>query len=255
MRKVAILSVAVIAMFATAVVAIAQTGGNSYGVSGSTSPNRAGKTSKPVPTRVVFSYTVDGPDATTQPGAVKRYKIEFYGLRENGSRFPTCSASKIQQAQSDADCPAASRMGTGTLNAAVYTTGNPKDKKFDCKKSVRFYNAGNRKAVIYLSGPGSDCGGVGQVFVIPAKFVNGRGGAEAIQFDVAPTVLHPIPELTVAVRSVTTTIKRATRRVRGKSVGYFESIRCQGSRRPLRVTFTTEANQTTNSTATLRCAR
>jgi hypothetical protein len=256
LRKVAILMVALVACLATAVIAIAQGGGNSYEVEASVSPNRSGTTSRPQPVKVTFNYSVDGPNTSTQPDAVNRYKIELYGIRENGARFTRCTAASMQRAQSDADCPAGSRMGTGRLQAVVYQTGQPGGTNtFDCVKTIRYYNAGNRRAVIYLTGPGSACAGVSQPFIIPARFVNGAGGGEALQFDVAPTILHPVPELTVAVRNVTTTIRVATRRVRGKRVGYFESRRCQGSRRPIRVTFRTEAGQTSRATDNALCRR
>ena len=256
MRKVAILSVAVIAALATAVVAFAQTAANKYSVEASVSPNTSGTTSKPQPVKVTFSYTVDGPDSATQPAAVSKYKIELYGIRENGVRFPTCTAASMQAAGGDSDCKAGSRMGSGTLQAVVYPSNDPKSTStINCRKQVRYYNAGNRKAVIFLTGPASDCGGVGQPFIIPATFANGAGGGEALQFTVPPAVLHPVSGLTVAVRNVTTTINVKTVRRAGKRVGYFESTRCQGSARPIRVTFTEETGGSARATDSALCRR
>jgi hypothetical protein len=255
LRKLAILSVAVVAALATAVVAMAQ-GGNKYSVNVAVSPNTSGTSAKPQPVKVTFSYTVDGPDSATQPAAVDRYQIELYGIRENGARFTTCTAAKMQQAGSDADCAAGSRMGSGTLQAVVYPSNDPKSTStINCRKSVRFYNSGNRKAVIYLSGPASDCGGVGQAFIIPATFVNGAGGGETLQFTVPPSVLHPVAGLTVAVRSVRTTINLKTVRRGGKRYGYFESTRCQGARRPARVTFRQEGGGSTRASDSAICRR
>jgi len=257
LRKVAILSVAVIAALATAVVAIAQTGGNKYTVDVAVSPSTSGTSKKPQPVKVTFSYTVDGPDSATQPAAVDRYQIELYGIRENGARFSSqCSAAKMQQAGGDADCPAGSRMGSGTLQAVVYPSNDPKSTStINCRKQIRFYNSGNRKAVIFLTGPASDCGGVGQPFIIPATFVNGAGGGETLQFTVPPSVLHPVNGLTVAVRSVRTTINLKTIRKSGKRYGYFESTRCQGSRRPARVTFRQEGGGSSRATDSALCRR
>jgi len=255
LRKVVILVVSLVVVLATAITAVAQSG-NSYGVEASVSPNKRGTKKKPVPTKVTFGYTVNGPDAATQPAAVRQYKIEFYGIRENGARFPTCSAeSMVNAGKSDADCAAGSRMGTGQLQAVAYPSNDPRSSsRIDCNKQIRFYNAGNRKAVIFLTGDPNQCGGVGN-FVIPATFVNGAGGAEAIQFTVANDVLHPAPGLTVAVRSVTTQINLKTKRVRGKRVGYFESVGCLGSNRPVRVTFTTEAGETARGDDSVLCRR
>jgi hypothetical protein len=255
LRKVAILSVALAAMLVTAVVAFGQ-GGNSYTVEASVSPNTSGTTSRPQPVKVTFNYTVNGPDSATQPAAVSRYTIELYGIRENGLRFPKCTAAAMQRAGGDSDCPAGSRMGSGTLQAVVYPSNDPKSTStINCTKSVRFYNAGDRRAVIFLTGPASQCGGVGQPFIIPATFVNGAGGGESLRFTVPPAVLHPVAGLTVAVRNVTTSINVKTRRVRGKRVGYFESRRCLGARRPIRVTFVEESGTSSRATDSALCRR
>jgi len=112
-----------------------------------------------------------------------------------------------------------------------------------CQKTLHVWNAGANKAVLFLNGPGSQCGGVGALPPIPAKFVKFGSNGQALQFDVPPTVLHPIGGLTVAVTDVTSTIKKQTATVKGKKVGYFESV---AKTHPVQVTFVTEQGQTSN---------
>ena len=69
---------------------------------------------------------------------------------------------------------------------------------------------------------------------IPAKFVPFKGGGTALQFDVPNNILHPIAGLTVAVRSVESTLKK----------GFLTSVGYKGAKRPVAVTFLTEDGQT-----------
>jgi len=68
-------------------------------------------------------------------------------------------------------------------------------------------------------------------------------------------VLHPIAGLTVAVRSVQSTITRKTVTRKGKKVGYYESVKCSGSKRPVVVTFTPESGATATASTSLRCSK
>ena len=119
MRRVAWLVAPLIVALALAAVAFAQQV-NKYSVVASTTPGKAGTKTKPVPVSVKFAYKVDEASGK-QPSAVKRYKISFYGVRNNGRYFKTCSASKISAAgNNDAGCPSDSRVGTGTIDHYVY---------------------------------------------------------------------------------------------------------------------------------------
>src|SRR5437764_652412 len=85
--------------------------------------------------------------------------------------------------------------------------------------------------------------------VSPAKYVKGNGGGTSLQFDVPANVLHPVPGFTVATRVVQSSIKLKTKKIKGVKHGYYESVNCSGSKRPIKVTFTTEAGQTSTTAA------
>ena len=255
MRKVAMLASAAL-LLAVAAVAYAQTQTNTYSVKGSVTPTKAGSKSSPVAVKTQFNYQV-GETHGLQPSAIKRYKISFYGVRAvNGDRFPKCTATQINNAgNSDAVCANGSRVGSGTIDNFVYADSDPSGKNggFPCAKKLNIYNSGKDKGALFVYGDPAQCGGVGALPAFPIKYVKGDGGGTALQFDVPPTVLHPIAGLSVAVRSVQSTILQRTVTKNGKKYPYYESIACKGKARPIIVTFTTEAGQQTKSTANAKC--
>src|SRR4051812_24087128 len=161
MRKFLAIAAALVAVLALAAVAIAQQV-NQYSVTASTNPTRAGSKAKPDPVTVKFNYQISEKSGQ-QPAAVKRYKISLYGVRENGQFFKTCSASKISAAgNNDSSCPKAAKVGSGTINNYVYQSNNPSGQGgFPCNKKLNIWNAGRRKAVLFIYGDASQCGGVG----------------------------------------------------------------------------------------------
>jgi len=202
---------------------------NSYAVKAKVSPAKGGTKAKPAKVGVKFGYTV-GERAGLQPPGVKRYTIAFSGLKANGEKFANGAL-----------------VGSGTITNYVYLSNDPSGTGgFPCAKQLKIYNAGRNKATLIITGDPAKCGGVGTLPEIPAKFVPFKGGGTALQFDVPPTVLHPIGGLTVAVTSVSSTIKKQTVTVKGKKVGYFESI---AKKHPVSVDFTTEAGQKSTAKA------
>src|ERR1051325_7587574 len=103
-RVVAVVAALSVVLVVTAIAFAAQV--NTYSVTASTSPTRAGSKAKPVPVSIKFNYTV-GEQSGHEPSAVKRYKISFYGIRSvNGALFKVCTAAKIAAAgNDDSGCP------------------------------------------------------------------------------------------------------------------------------------------------------
>src|SRR3954466_16020894 len=112
MRRVAAIVAALVTVLAAAGIAYAQAQNNTYAVQAAVTPTGKGNKKKPNPVGVKFNYQVNEA-AGLQPAAAKTYKIDFYGLKTNGRRFPTCTFQQISQAQGGADCPAGSKVGTG----------------------------------------------------------------------------------------------------------------------------------------------
>ena len=215
MRKLAIAGLGVVVVLAAPATALAAQQ-NTYKVHASVTPN------------VTFGFAVSEVTGL-QPSAVKRYSIGFGGLKSNPKAFKTCTAA--QMAGTDSGCSPKALLGSGKIDNFVYADSDPSGKNggFPCAKDIRIWNAGKDKAVLFVGGEPSKCGGVGNLAPIPAKFVK-FGTGQALQFEVPRTVLHPIPGLTVAIRSVTTTMKKSA----------FTSV---AKAHPVKATFLTEAGQ------------
>jgi len=190
---------------------------NVYGVKAKVTPAAKGSKAKPAKVGVKFGYTV-GERAGLQPAGVKRYTIAFSGLKANGEKFAKGAL-----------------VGSGTITNYVYLSNDPSGTGgFPCAKQLKIYNAGRNRATLTISGDPSKCGGVGTLPDIPAKFVPVKGGGTALQFDVPANILHPIAGLTVAVRSVESTLKK----------GYLTSVGYKGAKRTVAVTFLAEDGKT-----------
>jgi hypothetical protein len=257
MRRVAAMAAALAAVLVVTAVAFAQQV-NTYDVTASTSPTHAGTKSKPVPVKVTFNYNV-GEKSGQEPAAVKAYKISFYGIRAvNGDLFPKCTVAQIAAAgKDDSGCPKGALVGTGKVQSHVYNTNDPGTKTpLICNKDLHVWNAGKGKAVLFLFGPASTCNAApGGQTPIAATYVKGDGGGTALSFSTPPDLLHPVAGLTTAVRSVQSTIKKRTVTKKGVKKGYYESIKCKGKNRPVKVTFTPESGSPVTATAVAPCTK
>ena len=254
MRK---LLIAVTAMFVLGIAAVAYAQvTNTYTVSGSTNPTRAGSSSKAVPVSVKFGYTV-GEASGKRPSPVRKYSIRFAGLRVNTNAFTKCAANR-----KPSQCPSKSIVGTGFITNATGARNNPDDKSITCNAGLSVINNGSNKATIFVEGspnqtdPRRRCA-IELSSPIPARFIRASGGAAtSLEFTVPQSLLHPLPTLDNAVTSVTSTIKRLTTRRNGKTVGFFESTGgCVNGKRNLTVTFTPETGTPARAQRLASCSR
>lgn len=257
MRKKITVAVAAAFVLSLAAFAYAQTT-NVYTVTGSTSPTKAGSKKKPVPVSVKFGYTV-GELNDNRPSPVKKYSIRFAGLNVNTAPFPKCSVSTLQD-QGPSGCPSGSKMGSGFIENATGNAADPKDRSIECNAALSVYNSGSNKGVIYVAGspsntdPRTKCA-IELAAPIPAQFVRSRVGT-ALEFTVPASLLHPLPTLDNAVVKVTSTIRRATKRVKGRTVGFFESVGgCVRNKRNITVTFTPEQGQSKRAQKLATCRK
>ena len=227
---------------------------NEYAVQGAVTPARGASKAKPLPVQLRFSFQVREA-AGQRPSPIKTYAIAFYGGRSNGALFPTCTAARINAAQSDRGCPRGSRVGSGLVRNIAGATSDPSDRSLRCDLRLTIHNAGRNRAALYLAGDPPDC-------VIPihqaldARYVRAFGGrGQALEFSVPDNLLHPVAGLDNSQIDVTSTIHRVTRRVKGRTRGYLEiDQRCPRSRTaPIEVVFTSEAGQRETARSAVRC--
>jgi hypothetical protein len=254
MRKLVALGGALLVAGVLAAVAYAQGSNNQYAVQGDVSPARSASKAKPLPVQLKFSFQVKSATGG-RPAPIKTYSIGFYGGTSNGGPFPKCSAAKINAAQSDAGCPKGSKVGEGKVINVAGSTSDPSDTSIPCNLDLTIYNAGVNRAALYLDGTPPDCV-IGIHQALDAKFVSAFGGkGQALQFDVPANLLHPISGLDNAQSDITSTIDKITKKVHGKTVGYFQiTQKCpKNHKAPVEVTFTTEDGNSQKASDDITC--
>jgi hypothetical protein len=240
LRKLRILAVAVLGLLAFATVAFAVQE-NEYTVNGKVTPTKAGTKKKPVPIGLNFGYTVSEKTGK-RPALIDKYKIHFAGLQVNSAVAKTCTAAKIDAAQSASVCPKGSLIGTGDVENQSGSSTDENANTITCHLELSVFNSGKNKAALFLEGgPSSDPAQNCPLTVakaIDANFVRDAKGT-ALVFNVDDQLLHPAPGFDNAVVLVKSTIKKLTKKIKGKTRGYFESIGgCTNKKRAITVTFT-----------------
>lgn len=229
---------------------------NTYRVTASTTPTKAGSSKSPVPVGIRFAYTVREA-AGLRPAPVRRYRIVFRGLRVNHRGFARCTATRINRDTSDRRCPKRSKLGTGSVENIIGASANPADRSLACHLDLDIYNSGSGRAALFLSGgPAKKKPCITDIaLAIPARFVPVRGGV-ALQFDVPQSLRHPVATLDNAVVSVKSSIRRLTRRSGKRRVGFFESRGgCSKGKRRVSVVFTDEQGAAKSARTNARCRR
>lgn len=261
MRKLVLVFAGVLAL-AGAAVALAVT--NTYRVTASTFPTSAGTTKKPVNVKLSFNYKVGEID-NQRPSPVKQYKIAFAGIRVNTAPFKACTAERIGAENSDAGCPSGSRVGSGNVQAYVgphqNADGSPNNEKpLFCYLKLTVYNAGNNHAALFLQGsqtatdPAKRCA-ADITAAIDAAFIRSSKGT-TLQFTVPEALRHPIAGFDSAVFNTTSVINKVTKKVHGKTVGFFQSVGgCKSSKRNVTVTFVSESGQSSRAQTFAKCKK
>jgi hypothetical protein len=252
MRKLAFLAVTALVLVFTATASAQQV--NQYTITGGTNPKAKGSKKKPRPIGIKFGFEVDEASGL-RPAVVEKYAIRFNGTRVNTSVAANCRKSVLEARGPDA-CPSRSIVGTGFIENQTGNSADPNDKSIECNAALYVVNHGRRNASIYVEGDPNQSDrrrrcAISLAAAIPAKFRNTTRYSE-LSFVVPSSLRHPgAPTISNAVKSVTSTIKRITRR--GK--GFYEAIGgCTRNRRDITVQFRTEAGKTDNVKRAVNCS-
>jgi hypothetical protein len=229
-RKLRFLAVALIATLGVAAVAVAQTTTTQYAATGSVSAH-GGSKSKPKAGSLKFGFTVTDPTGV-QPPPLQTYSILFEGGRLNTQVAKSCPAAKINAANGDDSvCPSGSKIGSGSLDSLIGTTGQPSETH--CKATLTIYGAGKGKATLMVRSTLATC--VTELHqAIDMKYIT-SGGYSGLQFTVPDELRHQLG-LDITVIKADTTINKMTKK--GKNL--VESTGCKTGTRHLKVTFTDE---------------
>jgi hypothetical protein len=260
MRKIAMIAVAVTALFG--VVAIAQAS-NTYTVTvARVSPTKAGTALKPKPITINFGYQV-GETSGNRPSVTTDYVIAFgkqiksHRAFFKGNKVCTIAQAGYVTGQPPA-CPATAKAGAGTINNLAGNTSDP-TSKIPCNLGLTLF-VGDGKTVPAAANDGiavkndlvlaikranvADCA-LAVDAALPAGFVTVTNGT-ALKFHVKKTPFQqPLPGVDNSVVNVTSSVGKTTR-VRQKvggvfklvTRGLFESIGCKSSAHKVNVAFT-----------------
>lgn len=203
-------------------------------IEGSGSVTKGLKGTKKKPTIVGMNFTVktattDG----TRPEGWKSINVSIPAVTANGGLFPKCDINKFAAAQNPNACPKGSQIATGVLTAVIGAANDFSTQGAPCKKSISIYNAGAGKVIAYLSGPGSDCAGVGYQPPFPGTLKNSSKGVTLNVPIPADTITRPLPGVLGSSTSQTNNFKKLTTKSKGVKRGYFESTCKKGGSRKI----------------------
>jgi hypothetical protein len=264
LRRIVVIGTA-LAVLACAVSAYAATGGlNTYSAKISFSPNKAGSNKAPATIAFTEKYVASGNNGD-RTAPLTDIKTTLYGMVANAKGFPTCTATQINSAHSDAGCPHGALVATGSITAILGPISDPStsdQNQIPCNPLLHAWNGGGGKIVFFFVDqiPSHTCGPIqtGEVpaFVGKVKTV----GKNLVQDTPIPSnVSFPIAGVEGSLTSETLHYLKVTRKVKGKTVAYNASVACKKGKRPYSVTFTAEsapgaAPQSGTVTGTQKCS-
>jgi hypothetical protein len=272
MRKFAVVGLAVLGLFAVAGIAYAS---NTYTSTGKITPSKAGTAAKPTPVAAALTFTV-GETTGARPSPLKTYGIGLgAGVVPNTNVAKGCSSAQANAQILPALCAkkatkGGANVGGGSVNAFAGPTTDT-SQKLACFLTVTLVNSTKKNHMwIRIDGvttgpPGKTCvtaqhSSIDSTFTKTGTVAKKGGGKVplwAIKFSVPPGLLHPIPGFDVAVVSNVSNVVKVSKKIGKVTHGYLETIGCPktpAGKRTAVTTFTSEAGQTLNSTASSPCS-
>ena len=256
MRKKTSLATVLALTLAVAIAAIAQAA-NTYDITSSFSPTNAGSSSKPVAVGGKFGFKVT--ETTGQrPAALDSLRITFTGMRLNTRFFRGCTAASMEQAQSDAGCPAAAKMGTGFARNIAGNINNRADQSQRCYLSINLWNSGGGKMALFVRGnpnaPEATRCPLPIATAIPVSITR-RSNGDVFAFNIPQNLKTPLATIRNALVETQLSFSRKTVRRSGRTRGFFESVGgCRRNQRSIPVRFDNEGSDTdVTQSAIARC--
>lgn len=249
-----------------ATVALAQTAvENTYSVTASTSPTKAGTVAKPTNIKLSFDYSV-GEKNNMRPSSVKEYRIKFAGVQLAQKGLGVCTEDQITSAGTAENCPASAIVGTGSVVNVLGPTNDPSNQALYCFLKLTVFNGKPGRATLFLKGtasqdvPEEERCIADQDVAIDAKYTVAKGanGSSTLSFVVPQTLRHPVPGLDLAVKNVQSTINLVKTKLKknGKALSYYHSVGgCKGGKRAVQVTFISENDVKSVAKTTAKCTR
>jgi hypothetical protein len=214
---------------------------NTYSASFTFSPTKAGSSSKPVPVGFQLVYHAGGTNGN-RAAPLTDLKTTTYGLVSNGKYFPTCSLNKIATAKNDNVCNPKAEVATGTVNSLLGAAILPKSAGTPCNPGLDVWNAGGNKVVFFFTAKSAtQCGGLQTGATAPFYgYVSYQGKNMTLDVPQPRDISVKVANLTGVYSSLILeklTWFKLTTKVKGKTIGYLQSIGCKAGKRPWKQSF------------------
>jgi hypothetical protein len=235
---------------------------NTYEVNlASGSPNSAGSPSKPVPSKLNFGYLVGDTD-NLRPSVINKYFIASEGVKYFPKAVPTCTFQQANQSPNYASACKKAVVGGGSLENQAGAASD-RSQKIPCAVKLTLLNISNGPGVTKKrggmgiridAGPPTCPIPVHGALAAPFFDIKIEGiPTSELRFTVPDNLAHPGGLDNSVIKTVSHVFKKTGKvKINGKTrtVGFASAVGRNGKKRTIRVTFTTEAGQTTRATTT-----
>ena len=230
---------------------------NTYSGTTMTFSKGSGSAKKPVAVGFKQTLTANNTDSTKAAEVLVNIKTSIYGLKSNGSKFPTCSASKMEAMKSDSFCPKKSKFAHGLVNSLLGNPSLDKSSRVKCNPNLDVFNAGKGKLWFFFTTSSAlQCAGLttGATPPYPGT-VKQQGKYEVTNVPLPPDVSTKVanqPNFYGSLIKETLNWYKVTTKVHGKTIGNNASVGCLHGKRPWTITFTSTTNGTNRSSSTVK---
>ncbi len=215
---------------------------NTYSASFKFTSSKAGSAKSPVALGYNLTYNAFGTSGN-RAAPLTDLKTTIYGLKANGKYFPTCSLNKIATAKNDNVCNPKAEVATGTVHSLLGAAVQPKSAGTPCNPGLDVWNAGPNKVVFFFTAKSAaQCGGLQTGSTAPFYGnVSYKGGNMVLDVPQPQDISVKVANLTGVYSSLSVeklTWKKLTTKVKGKTVGYLQSVGCKSGKRAWTQSFT-----------------
>lgn len=248
MRRMIIIG-SVLAVFGGGAAALAATDANTYGGSLSVSPNnKAGTARNPIPVSWKQTITAKSNQAGYNAAPLKDIKTTMYGLKVNTGIIPTCSSAKIESSLGTG-CPKRSLIASGSVQSQL-GSATRQGPTAACDPNLRVFNGGHNHIWFFFIVPTPQACPAQTGSAAPYKGTFSRSGKNLILDVPLPADVSTNAGGLGVYASLTheaLSYKKITKKVHGKTVGYFSTIGCKVHKRPFTVKYTDTTGSSTVS--------
>ncbi len=248
MRRKAVIVTALV-MLVGATAAFAAAGGpNDYTGTGQTFSKGVGSSKKPVGISFTQTLAAANNDSTKAAAVLTRIVVKTYGLVSNGSKFPTCDASKFTTLKSDKQCPTLSKFATGHVQSKLGDPTLSQSNRTPCNPDLDVFNGRGKGKLwfFFTTHSALQCAGLTTGATAPYPGTVSQQGKYQVTniplpADISTRVANQ-PNFYGSLIHETLAWPKLKTKVKGKIVYNTVSVGCLKGKRPWTITFYSTTN-------------